>query len=393
LETRFDVVIAGGGALGSACAYFLTQTPEFRGSILVVEPDPSYREAASTRSASSIRLQFSTPINITLSMFGMEFLRAAPRRLARGSISADVGLVESSYLYLATPRGRSTLEQRVAIQRAWSAPAMLHDRPELAARYPWLNTEDLAAGCDTARGEGWFDGHSLLTALRAANERAGVRYVRDRVAGFQRSGDGAIACVQLESQGEVRCRFAVNAAGTRARDLAATAGVDLPVYARKRHVFVFTCPATIPRCPLVIDPTGLWFRPEGDRFLCGPVADPDPSVAPDDFEVDYGLFETSAWPVLAHRVPAFESVRVSSAWVGHYDYNAFDQNAFAGPVPGVPNLLLANGFSGHGLQQAPGIGRGLAEYICFGAYRSIDLSPLSYARYTAGAPLRELNVI
>jgi FAD-dependent oxidoreductase domain-containing protein 1 len=389
----FDVVIAGGGAVGSACAYFLTQTPEFHGSILVAEPDPSYREAASTRSASSIRLQFSTPINITLSMYGMEFLRDVPQRLAPARETADIGLVESSYLYLATPRGRSTLEQRAAIQRASCAPATLHDQTALGARYPWLNTEDLAAGCDTSSGEGWFDGHSLLMALRAANERAGVRYARDRVTGFARAADGAVTSVRLEAGGEVRCRFAVNAAGTRARALAGTAGLDLPVYPRKRHVFVFTTPAAIPRCPLVIDPSGLWFRPERDRFLCGPVADPDPNVAADDFEVDYALFETSAWPVLAHRVPAFESVRMSSAWVGHYDYNAFDQNAFVGPVPGIPNLLLANGFSGHGLQQAPGVGRGLAEYICFGSYRSIDLTPLSYARYAAGAPLRELNVI
>jgi FAD-dependent oxidoreductase domain-containing protein 1 len=390
---RFDVVIAGGGAVGSACAYFLTQTPEFRGSILVAEPDPSYREAASTRSASSIRLQFSTPINISLSMFGMEFLRDAPRRLAPARETLDIGLVESSYLYLATPRGRSTLEQRAAIQRAWSAPATLHDQAALGARYPWLNTEDLAAGCDTSSGEGWFDGHSLLMALRAANERAGVRYVRDRVTGFARADSGALTSVRLEAGGEVRCGFVVNAAGTRARELAATLDLDLPIYARKRHVFVFTCPQIIPRCPLVIDPSGLWFRPERDRFLCGPVSDPDPNASPDDFDVDYALFETSAWPVLAHRVPMFESVRMSSAWAGHYDYNAFDQNAFVGPVPGIPNFLLANGFSGHGLQQAPGVGRGLAEYICFGGYRSIDLTPLSYARYAAGAPLRELNVI
>ena len=84
---------------------------------------------------------------------------------------------------------------------------------------------------------------------------------------------------------------------------------------------------------------------------------------------------------------------MNSAWAGHYDYNDFDQNAFVGPTPGIPNLLLASGFSGHGLQQSPGIGRGLAEYICFGNYRTIDLSPLSYARFLADAPLRELNVI
>lgn len=391
--SKFDVVIAGGGAVGSACAYFLNSHPDFHGSILVVEPDPSYREAASARSASSIRLQFSTPINILLSSFGMRFLRDAPRLLRQADAAADLGLVESSYLYLATPAGRSVLENQVATQQSLRVSVTLHERAPLAARYPWLNTSDLAAGCDTASGEGWFDGHALLSALRAANMRGGVQYVRDRAIGFDQSQDRRIMAVGLQKRGRIACHFAVIAAGTRSRELAASVGVDLPVFARKRSVFVFTCPVQIPRCPLVIDPSGLWFRPEGDRFLCGPPADPDPDVSPDDFEVDHAVFESGAWPILAHRVPAFESLRVTSGWAGHYDYNVFDQNAFVGPVPGIPNLLLASGFSGHGLQQAPGVGRGLAEYICFGEYRSIDLTPLSYARFLENAPLRELNVI
>jgi len=390
---QVDVLIAGGGAVGSACAYFLNSLPEFRGTIAVVEPDPSYAGAASTRSASSIRLQFSTPINIALSKFGMQFLREAPQRFAHAGAPGNVGLVESTYLYLATPAGRSVLEERIAIQRAAGVRATLRERGALVARYPWLNSRDLAAGCDTLSGEGWFDGYALLASLRAANERAGVTYLRDRVTRFEQSRNGRIEAALLQERGAVGCRCAVNAAGTRSRDLAGTVGIDLPVYARKRSVFVFTCPVAIPHCPLVIDPSGLWFRPERDRFLCGPPAEPDPDVAPEDFEVDYALFEARAWPVLAHRVPAFEAVRMSSAWAGHYDYNAFDQNAFVGPVPGIPNLLLASGFTGHGLQHAPGIGRALAEYICFGAYRTIDLAALSYARFLTDTPLRELNVI
>jgi FAD-dependent oxidoreductase domain-containing protein 1 len=393
LQTEIDVVIAGGGAMGSACAFFLQSNPDFRGSIMVVEPDPSYRAAASTRSASSIRQQFSTPVNIALSAFGIEFLREAPQRMLHEEIAPDFGLVESSYLYLATSRGRPALEQRVAFQRSCSVPVTLHDQTALATRYPWLNTEDLAAGSDTVSGEGWFDGHALLSAFRRVNEHGGVRYVRDRVTGLERSHDGRVVAAVLKEGGRIDCRYVVNAIGTRSRELAAAAGVDLPVFARKRNVFVFTCPVSIHRCPLVIDPSGLLFRPERDRFICGPTADPDPDVSPDDFEVDYALFEKSAWPILAHRVPAFEAIRLSSGWAGHYDYNVFDQNAFVGPVPGIPNLLLASGFSGHGLQQAPGIGRGLAEYICFGRYRTIDLTPLSYARFVAKEPLREFNVI
>jgi len=393
LRSEFDVVIAGGGVMGSACAYFLRSIPEFHGSILVVEPDPSYREAASTRSAGSIRQQFSTPLNIALSSFGMQFLRDAPRRWSHIGVGQDLGLVESTYLFLATAQGRAALAERVAIQQSASVPVTLRDQQALAARYPWLNTRDLAAGSDTAGAEGWFDGHALLAAFRGANERCGVRYVRDRVIGFEQSADRRILAARLQEAGPIACRFAVNTAGTRSRELAASAGVDLPVFARKRSVFVFTCPVSIPNCPLVIDPSGLWFRSERDRFLCGPPAHPDPDVAADDFEADLALFESHAWPVLAHRVPAFEAVRMISAWAGHYDYNTFDQNAFVGPVPGIPNLLLASGFSGHGLQQAPGIGRGLAEYIASGRYRSLDLTPLSYSRFLANAPLREVNVI
>ncbi len=392
MSPAFDVVIAGGGVVGSSCAYHLKCAMNFTGSVLVVEPDSTYRGAASTRSASSIRLQFSTPINIALSEYGLEFLRDAPVRL-RAAGAVELGLVASTYLYLATPGGRSALEERAAIQRAHSVPVTVHDRAALAGRYPWLNTADLAAGCDTSAGEGWFDGHALLASLRAAAQAAGAVYVRDRALGFEKSGDGMIAGVRLEQRGAVSCDFAVNAAGTRSADLAAAAGVDLPVRPRKRNVFVFTCETPLPGCPLVVDPSGLWFRSERDRFLCGPPTEPDPDVAPEDFEVDLALFERTAWPALAHRVPAFEAIRMTSAWAGHYDYNTFDQNAFVGPVPGTGNLLLASGFSGHGLQQAPGVGRGLAEIIRYGGYRSIDLTPLGYARYLAGEPLRELNII
>ena len=180
MSCEFDVIIAGGGVMGSACAYFMSGMGGFHDSVAVVEPDPTYRHAASSRSASSIRRQFSTPMNIALSTFGMEFLRDAPRLLSRGGVPIDVGLTESSYLYLATAAGRTALGYCVDVQQRCGVPVTLHTRPGLAARYPWLNTEDLWAGADTAGGEGWFDGYALLTALRQANEDRGVRYLHDR---------------------------------------------------------------------------------------------------------------------------------------------------------------------------------------------------------------------
>ncbi len=393
MENRSSVVIAGGGVIGSACAYVLRRDPDFSVSVTCVETDPTYRFAASARSASSIRRQFSTPVNVAISAFGIEFLRHADRGFSHRGPPGQLGLVEATYLYLATAAGRDALARCVAIQRSAGVGVRLHDREALAARYPWLRTEDLAAGSDTESGEGWFDGYALLSALRKANERDGVVYARDRVLSFERSSEGSVVAVQLERGGRLPCAVAVMAVGTRSRELAATIGIDLPVHPRKRCVFVFTCATLVRDCPLVIDPSGLWFRPDGERFLCGLPAEPDPDVSADDFDVDHALFEERAWPILAHRVPAFEAIRLTGSWAGHYDYNTFDQNAFIGPIPGVPNLLIASGFSGHGLQQAPAIGRGLAECIVHGGYRSLDLEPLGYRRYLAGAPLRETNVI
>jgi FAD-dependent oxidoreductase domain-containing protein 1 len=384
---KVDVVIAGGGAVGSAIAYFLTERSGFTGTVAVVEPDPTYHHAASTRSAASIRRQFSTPINIEMSAFGMEFLRACGRGLA------DVSLKESTYLTLAELAGVAALRRNVEVQRRCGVEVRLLDAAGLAECYPWINPRDLAMGADTRHGEGWFDGHGLLQGLRRAALTRGVRYIRDRVECALMDGAQTVAGVRLRSGDTLQCRWLVNAAGTNSRALAASAGIDLPVFARKRNVFVFSCAQPPANCPLIVDPSSLWCRPEGNRFICGAVPPDDPDVAVDDFEVNYEEFDELVWPALAHRVPAFEAVRLDSAWAGHYDYNVFDQNAFLGPCESVPNLILASGFSGHGLQHAPAVGRALAEFIHFAQYRTIDATPLSYTRYLRNQPLREHSVI
>jgi FAD-dependent oxidoreductase domain-containing protein 1 len=384
---RVDVVIAGGGAVGSATAYFLAESPGFTGAVAVVEPDPTYHLAASTRSAGSIRRQFSTPLNIEMSSFGMEFLRACGRGLA------DVNLKESTYLTLATPAGVATLRHNVEVQRRCGVDIRLLDAAGLGECYPWINSSDLAMGADTPHGEGWFDGHGLLQGLRRAALNHGARYIRDRVECLVMDGEHTVAGVRLAGGDTLQCRWLVNAAGTRSRALAASAGINLPVFARKRNVFVFSCAQAPANCPLIVDPSSLWCRPEGNRFICGVVPPDDPDAAMDDFQVNYQDFEELVWPALAHRVPAFEAVRLDSAWAGHYDYNVFDQNAFLGPCQTVPNLILASGFSGHGLQHAPAIGRALAEFIQFAEYRTIDVTPFSYSRYLRNQPLREHSVI
>ena len=179
-----------------------------------------------------------------------------------------------------------------------------------------------------------------------------------------------------------------------AASVARWVGVDLPVRARRRSVFAFACATPIERCPLVIDPTGLWFRPEGrGRFICG--ISPDEAQDPDDLplDVDHAIFDELLWPALAARAPAFEAIRVTNAWAGYYEMNTFDHNGIVGAHPEWTNLVFANGFSGHGMQQSPAIGRGVAELLVHGGWRTLDLSPLGYDRIVAERPIREENVV
>jgi len=210
--------------------------------------------------------------------------------------------------------------------------------------------------------------------------------------GLTRSG-ARITAVTLAGAGRIGCGAVVNAAGPRAGHVAALAGLDVPVRPRKRFVYVFDCRSEVKGGPLLIDPTGVYFRPEGRGFIGGvsPPEDQDPDSF--DLEVDHRLFEDTVWPVLAHRVPAFEAIKLVSAWAGTYDYNTLDQNAILGPHPEIRNFYLANGFSGHGLQQSPAAGRAIAELIAYGAYRSLDLRRFSFERVLRNEPIRELNVV
>jgi sarcosine oxidase len=392
-SARYDVIIAGGAAVGSATAYFLAGPLGFPADrVAVVERDPTYGEAATARSLGGIRQQFSTRENMAMSRFGMEFVKSIGQHLTVDGDVPDVGLKEQGYLFLATPEGLPILKQNHATQRSMSADVELMDAPKLAERFPWLNTEGLAAGSFGRSGEGWVDPYALLQAFRRKARNLGVAYLDDEIVAVDKQG-GKVAGVTLKRQGRIACGTLVNAAGTRAHLLAAMAGVNIPVRPRKRFVYVFDCRNPPPRAPLTIDPTGVYFRPEGANFVCGvsPPEDQDPDCL--DFELDYALWEETVWPTLAHRVPAFEAIKLVRAWAGQYDYNTLDQNVILGPHPDCSNLLLANGFSGHGLQQSPAAGRALAELIVYGAYHSIDLSRFSYDRVLRNDPIVELNVV
>jgi sarcosine oxidase len=393
---RYDVVICGGAVMGSAVAHFLLADPGFGGTVLVVERDPSYADCATTRSWGGIRCQFSTPENIRMSQFGMKFIRGAAEALVAGGDAVDLGLREQGYLFLASEKGRPTLAENHRRQTALGAEIAFLEPDELGRRFPWLGIEDVAAGAFGIRGEGWFDPAALLHGLRRSARARGVDYATDEVVGVD-VDDGRVSGARLRGAGAVACGALVNAAGPHAGRIAALVGCELPVRPRKRMTYVFDCrvppeAASLAVAPLTIDASGVAFRPEGSRFI---TIGPDPADDPDSFDLDldYGPFEEIIWPTLARRVPAFEAIKLHSAWAGHYDFNVFDHNAVIGHHPAIGGFYFCNGFSGHGLQQAPAAGRAVAELIAHGHYVTLDLSALSYERIAANRPIRELNVV
>jgi FAD-dependent oxidoreductase domain-containing protein 1 len=388
-----DVVIVGGAIIGSAVATFLASRADFDGRIVVVERDPSFRTSSTTLSAASIRLQFSTPLNIEISRFGIDLIKHPERYLAVDGEAPEVDFVENGYLFLATEAGLSTLRHNHAIQRSLDVQVRLLDPAELGSRFDWMRTDDLAGASLGLADEGWFDAHALLQGFRRKARSLGVEERVGEVVALDRDGD-RVCAVHLANGSIIDADWVVDAAGPRAADVAALAGVELPVRPRTRHVYHFEAPISLGAAPLTIDPSGVYLRPEGAAYIAG-FSPRDGEADPDtlDLEADRSRFESLVWPALAHRVPAFDRLRLLDTWAGHYEVNTLDANAIIGPHPVVRNLLFANGFSGHGLQQAPAVGRGLAEWMSTGRYETLDLRPLGYERIVHGTPIQELNVV
>jgi glycine/D-amino acid oxidase-like deaminating enzyme len=401
MTEAYDVVIVGGAVIGSAVAYFLTANPDFDGSVLVVERDPTYHRAATSLSSSSIRTQFSNPVNVRISQFGSEFIRNFPEIMQVGDDRPDLNFHPGGYLFLAnTEEQERTLLENHEVQRACGADVVLWDREELARAFPHLSVDDIRLASYGRSGEGWFDNTGLMYGFRNKARAAGAEYVTDEVVGIGREGN-RVTSVRLKSGREVPAGTIVNASGPRASLTARMARLDVPVEPRKRTLFVFDCAATPEgtaavnggRLPLMIDPSGVFCRPEGRFFLSGCPPVEDPAVDFDDFDPRYPEFEEIIWPALAERSPAFEAIKVVNQWAGHYDFNTLDHNLIVGRHPEVRNFVFANGFSGHGLQQGPAAGRAVSELIVYEGFRTLDLTEVGYERIVENRPFLEKAVI
>jgi len=392
-HNSYDVIIIGGAIMGSSAAWFLSANRDFNGRVLVIERDLSYSTAATALSVSGIRHQYSNAINVRMSLYGTDFIHDFQVNLGSDPDVAPVSFEERGYMFLASADKAQILWENQAVQSACGAKTVLMTPGEIAQKFPFYNLDDIELGSFNGSGEGWFDGYGMMQSFQRMARKDGVEYIANEVVGIERNGN-QIVSVTLKSGEVIGCGVLVNAAGTRAPLLARMADIQLPIAPRKRSVFVFDCHQALGQpLPLTVDPSGVYCRSEGEVFITGKPPDIDDDADLNDFDVDYAQFEQDIWPILANRIPAFEAIKMIRGWVGHYDYNVFDQNAIIGAHPEVENFMFANGFSGHGLQQAPAVGRGLSELITYGEYRELDLSELSYERIPANRPFIEKAII
>lgn len=424
---RADIVIVGGGIMGWSIAYWLKQKEKRREGVkvVVVEKDPTYSKASTVLSAGGIRQQFSLPENINLSLASAHFMRHINEYLGvLNEDPVDLQFNHSGYLFLASEDVAHIMEENYSTQRYAGAQVTLLSPTQLKERFPWVNTDGVALASYGLENEGSFDPWTLLNGFKRKALSMGAIQCYGEVTGMNYGSQMLETTygekvdvrrvqsvkVQMSNSLEyqpVECAIVVNAAGAFSAKLAemvgigqgprgSIAGIPLPVEPRKRYVYVVHCPdGPGLDTPFLIDYSGVYFRREGlgGNYIAG--TSPEESQEPDisNLEVDHQFFEEKIWPSLAHRVPAFEKLKVTSAWAGYYDYNTFDQNGIIGIHPLVNNMFFATGFSGHGLQHSPAVGCAVAELILDGNFQTLDLSGFGFKRILTQEPMLERNIV
>ena len=394
---KYDVVIIGGAIMGSSTAWFLSQNPDFNGTILVVEKDQKYEFCSTAHTTSCIRQQFSTKLNVEISQFAANFINNFHKYMDSDARVPKLKIKSFGYMYLAADEDfAENLKINQKVQEAAGAATELLTPDEIKSRYPFYNVEDIKLGSINLVNEGYWDSITAFEWMKNKAQENGVEYIENEVTAFTKNNSGdRINNIKLASGETVYGENFVNATGPRAALISKMAGINIPVEPRKRYSWIFKAESPLDRdLPLTVDPSGFHVRENGGgTYQAGGHGIYDPAVNFDDFEMDHDLWENTVWPILFNRIPQFESLKLVSQWAGHYAMNTLDQNAIVGPHTEVKNFMFLNGFSGHGTQQAPAMGRGLGEYLVYGKYKTLDLTPFHFDRIGKGNSIIEKAVI
>lgn len=388
-DKLYDVIIIGGGIMGSATAYYLmTADPALR--VAVVERDLTYAKASTALSLSNVRTQFSLKENVQISLYTMQILKSFEEDMAVGDRKPKIYFRQEGNLFLVDAAGENAarqaaeMQQRLGCRVQWWMPQMI------TAHFPLYEPQKFAGGT-FGPDDGYFDAYAALMGYKAKARSLGAAYIQESAVRINKTGQ-RVTGVELSGQGNLNSGCVINCAGAWAADVARTAGIALPVIPVKRQVFALDT-AVKPQkpLPLTILPSGLYFRSEtGGLILLGKSLEDDPVGF--DFKWDDKRFVDLLWPELAEFVPAFDRLKLLRGWAGLYAVNTLDGNAILGPWPELKGLYLANGFSGHGLQQGPAVGRYLSELILQKPV-ALDLSVFSPQRILENRALSESGLV
>jgi len=382
----YDVLIVGGGIMGSSTAFNLARL-EPKLKTAVVEKDPTYAKSSTTLSAANLRtVAFSLKENFLISKRTFEILATFESDMSVEGRQPGIYFRAEGNLFLCNAKGLASARRIFDTHKSLGSNAEWFGPEEIKRRWPLYHMEGIAAGT-FGPTDGHVDAYGLLMAYKTKARSLGVEYLQDEAVSLT-VADRRVTGARLATGRELTAGVTVNCAGAWAGPLARTAGVEIPVVPVRRQIFAVDTQVKPERpLPLTFHPSGLYLRSEsGGLILCGKSLDEDPVAF--DFNWERERFMDVIWPELAAFIPAFESLRLVRGWAGLYEVNTLDHNAIIGPWPELEGFYLCNGFSGHGLMQGPAVGEHLAERLT-GRHPTLDLSVFTPERILRNCPMGE----
>lgn len=375
--------------MGSSTAYHLTKmNPKL--NVAVIERDPTYAQASTTLSMSNVRIQFSLKENIQISQYAFQILDQFEDEMAVNGQKPRIYFHREGNLFLITEETAHAAKQSFELQRGLGCRVEWWSPEQVKEHYPLYDASRFTAAT-FGPDDGHFDAYAVLMAYKAKAKHQGAEYRTGEVVRIICESDH-VTGINLESGENLKSEIIINCGGAWAAKLAETAGAKLPVIPVKRQIYTLdTAVKPEGSLPLTILPSGLYFRTEtGGIILLGKSLQEDPIGF--NFIWDEQRFIELLWPELAEFVPAWERLKIVRGWAGLYDVNTLDGNAIIGEWPEIKGLYLATGFSGHGLQQGPAVGRYLSELL-LGVSPSLDLSIFGPKRIVENRPLVEGGIV
>lgn len=383
MSNTYDVIIIGGGIMGSSTAYHLMKADKTL-KVVVIEKDATYAKASTTLSMVNTRIQYSLKENIQISQHAENVLENFEDEMEVNGVRPNIVYKREGNLVIVDAKAEASARKAYEMQKELGCAIEWWSPEKIKEVYPLYNMDGVVGGTFGPK-DGHFDAYAVLMGYKAKAKALGAQYMENEVVDLI-TADKAIQGVKLASGEELLSSTVINCTGAWAAKLCKKAGITIPVDPTKRQCFAVD-PAIKPATalPLTFIPSGLYFRTEtGGLILLGKSMPEDPVGF--DFSWDQKRFLENLWIELAEFVPAFESLKLVRGWAGLYAVNTQDANSILGEWPELKGFYLVNGFSGHGLQQGPAVGRYISELVTkttpvldlsiFGPERIINNTPI-----------------